>query len=34
MNQRKNLVKKNIRREIEKAQIEGALINYRFNINR
>ena len=34
MNQRKNLVKKNIRREIEKAQIESALINYRFNINR
>lgn len=34
MNKRKDSIKKNIRREIEKAQIESALINYRFNINR
>lgn len=34
MNKTKDSIKKNIRREIEKAQIESALINYRFNINR
>lgn len=34
MNKGKDSIKKNIRREIEKAQIESALINYRFNINR
>jgi hypothetical protein len=34
MTKTKDSIKKNIRREIEKAQIESALINYRFNINR
>lgn len=34
MNKTKESIRKNIRREIEKAQIESAIINYRFNINR
>ena len=34
MNKTKESIKKNIRREIEKAQLESAIINYRFNINR
>jgi hypothetical protein len=34
MNKTKESIKKNSRREIEKAQLENAIISYRFNINK